>query len=298
MAKVGFVGLGQMGMPLAANMAKAGHAVTAFDIDPRRLQEGARHGLDMAASAAAAVSDADFAVTILPMPADVEDIALSPGGVVANLKRGALYIEMSTIDPLTVRRVGEKVAAAGATMIDAPVTRSVDMAWEGKSALLIGGEAADVARAEPLLEAVSNLRTHCGPLGNGSAMKLVNNFLAHAILGSVVEALAIGLKSGLTLETIMTATERSGTFNKILLEVLPTRAFKGDFSPGFRSALALKDTRLALDLARDVGADLAIGPVVERLLAEVVETTPDLDFTALLKRQEEQDGFTARLDKA
>jgi 3-hydroxyisobutyrate dehydrogenase-like beta-hydroxyacid dehydrogenase len=126
-------------------------------------------------------------------------------------------------------------------------------------------------------------------------MKLVNNFMAAGILATVAEALSIGIKSGLTLETIMKATERSGTYNRLLLDVLPTRAFKGDFGAGFRTALALKDQRLALALADDVGANLAVGPVVEQLFAEIVRDTPDVDFTALLLRQEKQDGFEARL---
>lgn len=295
MAEIGFIGLGRMGLPLAANLVKAGHDVIAFDADPQRNAEGARHGLGIASSAAEAAASRRFVIIILPMPADVEAVTRGPDGVVGLLAEGAILIEMSTIDPLTVRRIGEDVRARGADMIDSPVTRSVDMAWQGRSALLIGGEAETIRRAEPILEAVSDLRTHCGPLGNGAAMKLVNNYMAAGILATLCECLAIGLKSGLALETIMAATERSGTYNRLLLEVLPSRALKGDFSAGFRTALALKDHRLALGLAEAVGAEAAVGRVVERLFEEVAAADPELDFTALLRRQERQDGFEARL---
>lgn len=295
MSTIGFIGLGNMGMPVAANLAKAGHDVLAFDLLADRAAVAAEHGIAFAPSVAVATAGREYVITLLPMPKDVEDVATGTGGVLDNIRKGALYIEMSTIDPLTVRRVGARFRERGNDMIDCPVTRSVDMAWQARSALLIGGEDATVARAMPLLRAVSDLQTHCGPLGNGSAMKLANNFMAHGILAVVAETLALGIKSGLTLETIMMATQRSGTFNKLLLEVLPTRAFNGDFSPGFRSALALKDQRLALALAKEVGADTPMGRVVESLFAEVVATDPDLDFTALLRRQEMRDGFTARL---
>lgn len=295
MSSVGFIGLGNLGMPIAANLVKAGHGVHAYDLSQARLDEAQKHGIAATASAAEAVVGREFIITLLPMPRDVEDAATGPGGVLEHIDPASLYIEMSTIDPVSVRRIGQKFASKRVAMIDSPITRSVDMAWQGRSALLIGGNPPDIDRAMPLLSAVSDLQTVCGPLGNGAAMKLANNFMAHGILGVIAEALAIGLKSGLTLETIMLATQRSGTYNKLLLEVLPTRAFNGDFSAGFRSALALKDQRLALELAEAMGAQAPIGQVVEQLLSDVAAEDPELDFTALLRRQELQDGFAARL---
>jgi 3-hydroxyisobutyrate dehydrogenase-like beta-hydroxyacid dehydrogenase len=179
------------------------------------MGEAKRHGIAVAGNLPAAVADREFVVSLLPLPQDVEAVATGPDGILSHIRHDALYIEMSTIDPVSVRRIGARFRERGIAMIDSPVTRSVDMAWKGRSALLIGGEDGDVARAMPVLGAVSDLQTYCGPLGNGSAMKLANNFMAHGILAVVCETLAIGLKSGLTLETIMLATERSGTFNQI-----------------------------------------------------------------------------------
>lgn len=295
MADIGFIGLGNLGMPIAASMVRAGNHVVAFDLSAERMGEAKHHGIEAAESLPAAVGEREFVVSLLPMPRDVETVATGPDGILSHIRHDALYIEMSTIDPVSVRRIGAEFCRRGIAMIDSPVTRSVDMAWQGRSALLIGGEDSYVARAMSILRAVSDLQTHCGPLGNGSAMKLANNFMAHGILAVVCETLALGIKAGLTLETVMLATERSGTFNKILLEVLPTRAFRGDFSAGFRAALALKDQRLAIGLAEELGAHAPVGRAVEKLLAELAAGDPNLDLTALLRRQELEDGFEARL---
>ena len=292
MATIGFVGLGNMGMPIAANLAKAGHDVLAYDLSAERGAEAEGHGIRMARSLSEAASGRAFVITVLPMPGDVEAVATE----VAKLAGAeTLYIDMSTIDPVTVRRIGARFREGGSDMVDAPITRSIDMAWQAKSALLIGGEPASVERAMPVLKSVSNLQTYCGPLGAGAAMKLANNYLAHGMIVLLAETIGFGIKSGLTLETMMAAIERSGTYNKILLEVLPTRAFKGDFSAGFKSTLALKDQRLALGLAEAMGVDAPVGRLVEALLAEVTKEDPDIDVSGLFRRQEQRDGFTARL---
>jgi 3-hydroxyisobutyrate dehydrogenase-like beta-hydroxyacid dehydrogenase len=293
-AKVGFVGLGNMGMPIAANLAKAGHDVRAHDLSPARLEEAKGHGVSAAGSLAGAVDGRDFLVTVLPMPRDVETVATEAVGLVGP---EALYIDMSTIDPMTVRRIGALFRERGSDMIDAPITRSIEMAWQARSALLLGGDPASVERAMPVLGAVSDLQTYCGPLGAGAAMKLANNYLAHGMIALLAETLGFGIKAGITLETMMAAIERSGTYNKILLEVLPTRAFKGDFTPGFKSTLALKDQRLAIGLAEEVGVDVPVGRLVEAMLAEVAAEDPGADVSGLFRRQERRDGFTARLER-
>lgn len=292
MATIGYVGLGNMGMPIAANLAKAGHDVLAYDLSPARCAEAEGHGIRIAASLAEAVVDRSFVITLVPMPADVESVAEQIYGVVAP---GTLHIDMSTIDPTTIRRIGKRWRAQGNDMVDAPVTRSIEMAWQARAALLVGGDPNSVDRAMPLLQAVSELQTYCGPLGAGAAMKLANNYLALGMIALLAETLGMGIKAGLTLETMMSAIERSGTSNKILLEVLPTRAFKGDYTPGFKAALALKDQRLALGLATEMGVHAPIGEIVERLMAEVTEQNPDVDVSGLFRQQEERGGFAARM---
>jgi len=292
LAKIGFVGLGNMGMPIAAMLVKAGHDVLAYDLSSDRCTEGTRHGVGIASSLAEAVANRSVVITLLPMPGDVEAVAQQMFEAAAP---DMLHIDMSTIDPITVRRIGERWRDRGNDMVDAPVTRSIEMAWQARAALLIGGAPESVERAMPILKSVSELQTVCGPLGAGAAMKLANNYLALGMIALLAETLGMGIKSGLTLETMMSAIERSGTSNKILLEVLPTRAFKGDHTPGFKAALALKDQRLALGLAENVGVDAPVGRVVEALMAEVSARNPDIDVSGLFGQQEERGGFVARL---
>ena len=146
-----------------------------------------------------------------------------------------------------------------------------------------------------MLDAVSELAIYCGPLGNGSATKLTNNYLANGILAVAVEALGIGLKSGLSLETILETVGKTGTFNKMMLETLPAHAFRGEFEPGFRTVLAHKDQRLACGLAESCGLHAPLGAATLEVLSELVAAHPDLDLSAMLKHREDQAGFSARL---
>ena len=194
MTTIGFVGLGNMGMPIAANLARAGYDVLAYDLSAERRADAAGHGIRTAGSLAEVASGRDIVVTLLPMPAHVEMVATEVVDVTAP---GMLLIDMSTIDPLTVRRIGTRLRERGSDMLDAPVTRSIEMAWQARAALLVGGEPDSVDRAMPILKAVSELQTYCGTLGAGAAMKLANNYLAHGMIALLAEALGLGIKSGL-----------------------------------------------------------------------------------------------------
>ena len=292
---VGFIGLGNLGLPLAVNTVRCGHRTKGFDIHPERLEAFLDHGGAAAGSIAEAAEFGEVVVTVLPDAPDVETVALGRDGILDSLAGDSVYVDMSTIDPHTTRRVGSEFAERGMEMIDAPVARTLKMAWEGKSLLMLGGNPAAIERARPVLNAVSELSIYCGPLGNGSATKLTNNFLANGILAVAVEALGIGLKSGLSLETILETVRKTGTFNKMMLETLPAHAFRGEFEPGFRSVLAHKDQRLACSLADSCGLHAPVGAVTLEVLSELVAAHPDLDLSAMLKHREDQAGFVARL---
>ena len=296
MKTVGFIGVGMIGRPVATCILKGGFDLIVHDINPDAVAALVADGARAAGSIAEAAAAGDVVITMLPDAPDVEAAVLGPGGIAESIRADAIYIDMSTIDPGTTRKVGVALSQRGVRMIDCPVTRSVAHAWEGKLALLIGGEAAVIEEVRPILDCVADLVTHCGALGNGSAMKLVNNFMAAGIVSVVSESLAIGLKAGLSLDTIMGATGRSGTFNKILLEVLPSHAFQGDFAAGFMCRLALKDHRLAMTLAQELGVEAPVGETVFGLLEAVAAQYPTEDFTSLLRLREEQAGFRARLE--
>ena len=293
--KIGFIGLGKLGLPLAVNAARGGFTVKGFDICENRMRLFERKGGAAAGSVAEAAGFGDFVITVLPDAPDVEAVALGLGGIMQSMVPNSIYIDMSTIDPLSTRRIGSAFVKRGIEMVDAPVARTLEAAWQGKSLLMLGGNPGAIERAQPLFDAVSEVAIHCGPPGHGSAAKLFNNYLANGLLAVAVEALGIGMKSGLSLETVLEVVERTGTFNKMMLETLPAHAFRGDFAPGFRCVLARKDQRLALEVAASLGVSAPVGRAVLRVLSEVAESYPDLDLSAVLKHREETAGFSARL---
>lgn len=295
MKKVGFIGIGTIGMPMARNIVRGGYDVTVFDLAPARIAEMCEFGAKAAGSIAEAAKGQDIVITMLPDAPDVEGAALGAGGILESIGRDAIYIDMSTIDPATTRRVGEKFAAAGVRMIDSPVTRSVEQAITGNLALLIGGDVAVFEEVRPLLACMADTMTHCGPLGNGEAMKLVNNFMGAGIVALMGEAMSMGAKAGLSLELMIEASGKTGTRNFMLQEFLPSRAFIGNFKPGFFSRLSLKDQRLALSMAKAGGVEAPIGRTVYGLLEETAAKYPTDDFCSLVRIREEQAGIQLRL---
>lgn len=293
--RVGFIGLGNLGLPLAVNVVRAGHSAKGFDINRDRLDSFLVHGGCAADTIAEAAEYGEAVITVLPDAPDVETVALGRDGILESMASNAVYVDMSTIDPHSTRRIGSAFAERGLEMIDAPVARTLEMAWAGKSLLMLGGSPGAVERARPVLDAMSELAIYCGPLGTGSATKLTNNFLANGILAVAIEALGIGLKSGLALETILETVRKTGTFNKMMLETLPAHAFRGDFKPGFRTVLAHKDQMLACGLAESYGLRTPLGTATLEILSELVAAHPDLDLSAMLKHREDEAGFAARI---
>ena len=178
----------------------------------------------------------DVVITMVPDAPDVEKAALGPGGIIEGLRSGGIYIDMSTSAPATTRKIGQAMAAKGIRMVDAPVGRTVDNAHAGTLAIMMGGDPADVEEVKPILACMGDSFTWCGPLGNGHALKLVNNFVSGGIVALLSEALAFGLKAGLTVETVMAGVGSTFARSGILSDVLPAKAFKGDFTPGFMTS--------------------------------------------------------------
>jgi len=296
--EIGFIGVGTMGRPLAMRALGGGHRVVVFDTDEAAVTAMVEAGAGRAGSIADAVRGRDVVITVLPDAPDVEAVALGPGGLLETIQPPTLYVDMSTIDPATTRRVAARMAGKGISMIDAPVTRSVDDAWAGRVALLVGGDPAVLEEVRPVFACMADTITHCGPIGNGSAMKLVNNFLGAGLVALASEALTFGMKSGLDLPLILEATGRTNVANGVLHKVMPSRAFHGDFSPGFMTRLAHKDQRLALAMAREAGVETPLGETVLALLAEAAARFPADDFTSLLKLREQASGVEVRLDGA
>lgn len=257
--RIGFIGTGTMGAPMARNVARGGHDVAAFDIDAGAVRALADAGIAAAASAREAAAGKDVVISMLPNSQHVEDLVFGPDGIAGVLAPDGVYVDMSTIAPTTTQSIAARLRARGLAMVDAPVGRQQQHAVEGKLLIMVGGEEADVARVRPVLELMGDTIVHCGPCGAGGAMKIVNNFMSITINLAAAEALVLAEKAGLDPElarTVMLGTVAGqGHFGT----TYPAKVLRGDLEPGFMIDLAHKDLGLAIDYARELGAPLDSG---------------------------------------
>lgn len=284
---VGFIGVGTIGAPMARNILKGGHPLIVLDTNPQAVEALARAGASVGTSAAAVAAASDLTITMLPDSPDVEAVATGPEGIAAGIRPGTIYMDMSTIDPATTRRVGAAIRARGARMLDAPVARAVEDAERGTLAIMVGGEPDDVAAVRPVLDKLGNFIVHAGPLGNGAALKLVNNYLSAGILALHAEALSFGIKTGLSLETIVALVGNTGAASAQLLKIQHAKSFVGDFNRGFMTRLALKDIRLGLAMAAEAGVSTPLGVGLYAALQETCERGYATDDIASVVRVRE-----------
>jgi len=295
----GFIGLGTMGAPMARNILAKGHELVVFDVVPQALASVTAAGARAAASPRDVAAQADFIITMLPDAPDVERVATAPDGILAGIRPGSVYIDMSTIDPATTRRIGALVKERGADMIDSPVGKTADAAVAGTLTLMVGGDAAVVARCRPLLDCMGTDFFHCGGLGAGQTMKLLNNLLAQALGAASTEALVAGVKAGLTLDTMLSVLRTTMAWNNQLAVSMPKKSLVGNFAPGFMMKLAQKDCRLALQMVESLGVNAPVGRATLASLDEGIRHgLQDMDVGAMLKMREEQAGVTVRLTPA
>jgi 3-hydroxyisobutyrate dehydrogenase-like beta-hydroxyacid dehydrogenase len=295
MAKVGFIGLGIMGGPMAANVVGKGHEVTVHDLNPAAVARLTAKGARLAASAAAVAAASDIVITMLPDAPDVEAAALGPEGIIHGIRPGSVMIDMSTSAPDTTRRIGAALAARGCAMVDCPVGKTADHAVTGTLTLMIGGDDDTVAQVMPVLACMGTDIFRCGPLGNGHAMKATNNLLATALVALNAEILAAGVKAGLTLETMTSVMQKTMAWNNQLAVAFPLRPLKGDFAPGFMLKLAHKDCRIALGMIDAMGLDAPVGRAALAACQEGINMGfASHDVGVLLKMREEAAGVTVR----
>lgn len=296
MAAVGFIGLGTMGGPMARNVLKGGHALTVFDLSDRAVAALVAAGATAAASPRAVAAASEVVITSLPDAPDVEAAGDGPDGIVAGLRPGAVWIDMSTIDPETTKRIGARVAARGAAMIDSPVGKTVEHAVAGTSTLMIGGDPQVIEQVRPVLECMGETLIRCGDLGMGQAMKLTNNLLASVLIAASSEALVAGAKAGLSLETMISVLRTTMAWNQQLAVAMHNRALKGDFEPGFMVRLAHKDCRLAMAMNAALGLDAPVGAATVATLQEAMDAgLAGADVGAVLKLREDEAGIRVRL---
>ena len=265
MQKIGFVGLGQMGGAMSRNLIKAGHSLQVYDLSEAAVAAVVEAGASGAVSPAAAAEGAEIVFTMLPVGSIVEAACFGPNGIAEGIARGSVVVDMSTILPAETKRIGARLAEHGVGMVDAPVGRTSAHAVAGTSTFMVGGELAYIERVRPLLMAMGEQVTVCGPLGSGATMKLVNNYISAVVNLATAEGLAMGLKAGLDLKVMAEVLSHTPAGRGHITTTWPEKALKDDPSPAFMLDLATKDLGLAVDLAANLQVPLATGAVSRQL---------------------------------
>ena len=264
--KIGFIGVGNMGGPMCRNIIKkSNHEVTVFDLGADAVKRCTDLGAKAAGSIAELAAGAEVIMTSLPMPADVEAVALGPGGIGENARPGTIYFDLSTNAPVVVRRIAEALRAKGITMLDAPVSGGTVGAEAGTVAIMVGGDAKAFETHLPLLRSFTGNPIHMGDIGSGTIAKLINNMVAFCNMAAASEGLMLGALAGVDPEklnkVISTSSGASSVFTK-----LGERALSRDFEASFALDLAYKDLHLALELADQVGAPVPAAAQTHNLM--------------------------------
>jgi 3-hydroxyisobutyrate dehydrogenase len=292
-AKIGFIGLGLMGRPMAANLLKAGHAVTVWNRTASRADELVAAGAKLAKSPKDAASDADVLITIVSDPPALEEVLWGKSGgdagvsvadaALAALKAGAIYIDSSTVSPDLARKIAAACTAKGVKFLDAPVTGGDWGAKKGELVFMVGGEADTLKAAEPVIGVMGKKWFLLGPNGAGQTIKLAMNGILALQVEALAEGLALvtaaGLKGEGLVEVLQSSMARSG-----VLDVKAPNLLKGEYVPSFPLRLMYKDVSLAMDLAKELGVNLPAGAAAHATYGAVkAAAKEDLDYSAVMR---------------
>jgi 3-hydroxyisobutyrate dehydrogenase-like beta-hydroxyacid dehydrogenase len=292
--RVAFLGLGIMGWPQAANLARAGFELTVWNRSPRRAGEfAAQHDAHVANSAADAAEGADVTITMVPDSPEVEQVLFGDRGAAEGMHEGTLAIDMSTIAPSASVAIGERLREQGIGFLDAPVSGSRPKAEDGTLTIMVGGAEADFERARPVLEAMGELIVHVGPQGHGSVVKLINNTLAATNAAALAEALVLARAAGVDTDALReVVAASSGASTMLSLKADPM--LSADYTPLFKLEHMLKDVRHYLDTAREQGVPTKLGAVAEQLYARAARAGHGGDdFAAVISAVEAPDSGEA-----
>ncbi|MBU2090859.1 MAG: 3-hydroxyisobutyrate dehydrogenase [Alphaproteobacteria bacterium] len=290
MARIGFIGLGNMGGPMAANLVKAGHSVTGFDLMPDNMARAISGGVAAAPDIAGAVAGAEIVVTMLPAGAHVRQVYTGPGGILASAAKGTLLIDSSTIDVGSARAVAAAAAEAGMAMLDAPVSGGTGGAEAGTLTFMVGGDDSAFAKAEPVLQKMGKTIVHAGGPGNGQAAKICNNMVLGISMIAVSEAFALAEKLGLDHQKLFDISSKSSgqcwaltTYCPVPGPV-PASPANREYTPGFTAAMMLKDMKLAQEAASLANATTPLGAQAAQLYSLYCsQGQGNMDFSGIIK---------------
>ena len=267
--KVGFIGLGIMGKPMAWNLMEAGHELVLYTRTKEKAGELAAGEATVADSPKEVAENSDVLITMLPDSPQVEEVVAGEDGVLEGIKEGSLLIDMSTISPVVTRELAEKVRQRGASMLDAPVSGGDAGAKKGTLSIMVGGSEENFERARPLFDVMGETVTHVGPSGTGQVVKACNQIVVALTIEAVSEALVLGSKAGVDPAKVIEVLSGGLAGNRVM-EAKGENFLEHEFSPGFRLELHRKDLGIALSAGREYGVPLPITAIVDQILEALV----------------------------
>jgi 2-hydroxy-3-oxopropionate reductase len=271
MKKIGFIGLGIMGKPMAKNLLKAGYSLTVYDILPERMEDVVNAGAKAGSSSKEVAEKSEIVITMLPNSPDVKEAVLGKNGVLEGAKPGIILIDMSSIAPMASKEVAEKAKEKGVIVLDAPVSGGEPKAIEGTLAIMVGGPQETFDEVEDILSVMGASVTRVGEIGSGNMTKLANQIIVALNIAAMSEAMVLAAKAGVNAEKVFQAI-RGGLAGSTVLDAKMPLVLEGNFKPGFRIELHIKDLANALDTAHEVGVPVPLsGAVMEVMQALKVD---------------------------
>jgi 2-hydroxy-3-oxopropionate reductase len=293
-SKIGFIGLGIMGKPMAKNLIKAGFPLVVHNRSRSKVDELVKEGAAAANTPREVASSSDIIITMLPNSPDVELVALGANGILEGAKAGQLFIDMSTINPIVSQKIAKEFSAKSVAMVDAPVSGGEKGAIDATLSIMAGGEAKDFERALPIFNALGKTVTHMGSIGSGGFTKLANQIIVAINLTAIGEALVFGAKAGVDPQKMIRALA-GGLAGSKCLDQKSEKILSGDFAPGFKIDLHSKDLNLIQDAARSVGVPIPTAAFVEQLFAALrVRGRGGMDHSAVITFFEDLAGVQVR----
>ena len=281
MERIGFIGVGIMGKPMALNLLKAGYAVTVHDLNRQPVDELVQQGADSAGSAGAVAEQSDVVITMLPDSPEVEAVVFGPDGVLEGIRKGMLFVDMSTIAPATSEKISKVLSEKDVDALDAPVSGGDVGAKAGTLSIMVGGTKAAFERALPLFQVMGKNIVHIGDAGAGQVTKACNQIIVGMTIQAVAEAMTLAKKAGVDIEKVRDAL-LGGFAQSRILDLHGKRILEGNFQPGFKIKLHRKDMNIALQTGRTLSVPLpGTAQVASQMDAIIAQGNGDLDHSAL-----------------
>jgi 3-hydroxyisobutyrate dehydrogenase-like beta-hydroxyacid dehydrogenase len=265
--KVGFIGIGAMGRPMSRHVLEAGYELVVNDIRKAAAQELLSKGAKWESTPEGVARSCEVVLTSLPTPKDVEDVVYGENGLALGWKKGDILVDMSTNSPAVIRKIAGEAQTRGVEVLDAPVSGMVVGAESGRLSIMVGGKAEVLEKVRKVLEAMGNVIVHVGDVGCGNIAKLVNNLIAMSCSEITYEGMVLGAKAGIDVKVLREVLKNSSANNNCIQNILPG-IFAGNFEPGFRINLGLKDIGLALGMAKEYAVPTPMCAVVEQRYLE------------------------------